>query len=89
MPVLNDASMEVNLAIYTERLDRYIEGQTQLNATICNSLEKFNDELDEIKHWRTRMYGAKSALFVMGIVFVHSAVVLGALIGIMRWFSTD
>ena len=51
MPVLNDASIEVNLAVYTERLDRYIEGQTQLNAPICNSLEKLNDELDEIKHW--------------------------------------
>ena len=89
MPVLNDASIEVNLAVYTERLDRYIEGQTQLNATICNSLEKFNDELDEIKHWRTRMYGAKSAVFIMGIIFAHSALVLGSLIGIMNWFSTD
>jgi len=89
MPVLNDASIEVNLAVYTERLDRYIEGQTQLNATICNSLEKFNDELDEIKHWRTRMYGAKSAFLVMSVIFVHSAVVLGSLIGIMRWFSPD
>ena len=89
MPVLNDTSIEVNLAVYTERLDRYIEGQTQLNATICNSLEKFNDELDEIKHWRTRMYGAKSAIFIMGVIFVHSAIVLGSLIGIMNWFSTD
>ena len=89
MPALNDTSIEVNLAVYTERLDRYIEGQTQLNATICNSLEKLNDELDEIKHWRTRMYGAKSALLVMGVIFVHSAVVLGSLIGIMNWFSTD
>ena len=89
MPVLNDASMEVNLAVYTERLDRYIDGQTQLNTTISHSLEKLNDDLDEIKHWRTRMYGAKSALFVMGVIFVHSAIVLGSLIGIMNWFSTD
>ena len=89
MPVLNDASIEVNLAVYTERLDRYIEGQTQLNATICNSLEKLNDELDEIKHWRTRMYGSKSALFVMCVILVHSAIVLGSLIGIMYWFSAD
>jgi hypothetical protein len=89
MPVPNDTSIEVNLAVYTERLDRYIDGQTQLNATICNSLEKLNDELDEIKHWRTRMYGAKSALFVMGVLFTHSAIVLVSLIGIMNWFSTD
>jgi len=87
MPVLNDTSIEVNLAVYKERLDRYIEGKKQLNATICNSLEKLNDELDEIKHWRTRVYGAKSAIFVMGIIFAHSAIVLGSLIAIMNWFS--
>ena len=82
-------SIDVKLAVYTERLDRYIESQTQLNETISLSLEKFNNELDEIKHWRTRMYGAKTALFVVGVICVHSAVVLGSLIGIMNWFSTD
>ena len=89
MPVLNDASIEVNLAVYTERLDSYIESQTRLNETLCARFEEISDELDEIKHWRTRMYGAKSAFFVMGVIFVHSAIVLGSLIGIMNWFSTD
>ena len=81
--------LDVKLAVYMERLDSYIESQTRLNETLCARFEEISDELDEIKHWRTRMYGAKSAFFVMGIIFAHSAVVLGALIGIMRWFSTD
>ena len=81
--------LDVKLAVYMERLDSYIESQTRLNETLCSRFEEISDELDEIKHWRTRMYGAKSALFVMGIVFAHSAIVLGSLIGIMNWFSTD
>jgi len=81
--------LDVKLAVYMERLDSYIESQTRLNETLCSRFEEISDELDEIKHWRTRMYGAKSALFVMGIIFAHSAIVLGSLIGIMNWFSTD
>ena len=81
--------LDVKLAVYMERLDSYIESQTRLNETLCVRFEEISDELDEIKHWRTRMYGAKSAIFIMGVVFVHSAIVLGSLIGIMNWFSTD
>ena len=81
--------LDVKLAVYMERLDSYIESQTRLNETLCTRFEEISDELDEIKHWRTRMYGAKSALFVMGIICAHSAIVLGSLIGIMNWFSTD
>jgi len=82
-------TIDVKLAVYTERLDRYIESQTQLNETISLSLAKFNNELDEIKHWRTRIYGAKAAAFAIGIIFVHTAVILGSLVGIMTWFSND
>ena len=82
-------TIDVKLAVYTERLDRYIESQTQLNETLSLSLAKFNDELDEIKHWRTRIYGAKAASFAICIVFMHTAVILGSLIGIMTWFSND
>ena len=82
-------TIDVKLAVYTERLDRYIESQTQLNETISLSLAKFNNELDEIKHWRTHIYGAKAASFAIGIIFVHTAVILGSLVGIMTWFSND
>ena len=81
--------LDVKLAVYMERLDSYIDSQTRLNETLCSRFEEISDELDEIKHWRTRMYGAKSAFFVMGIICAHSVIVLGSLIGIMKWFSTD
>ena len=82
-----DNELTVKLAVYMERLDSYIESQTRLNESICNRYEKIDEELDEIKHWRTKIYGAKSAYIVLGAIFVHSAVVLGSLIGIMNWFS--
>ena len=82
-----DNDLTVKLAVYMERLDSYIESQTRLNESICNRYDKIDEELDEIKHWRTKLYGAKSASIVLGAIFVHSAVVLGSLIGIMNWFS--
>jgi len=82
-----DNDLTIKLAVYMERLDSYIESQTRLNESICNRYAKIDEELDEIKHWRTKIYGAKSASIVLGAIFVHSAVVLGSLIGIMNWFS--
>ena len=78
---------KTNLAVYMERLDGYIEGQSKLNDALYSKLEKLDSDLEEIKLWRTRFYGATSALLVMGAVCVHTAVVLGSLIGIMNWFS--
>jgi len=83
-----DTELDVKLAVYMERLDSYIESQTKLNDTLCNRFEQMGEELDEIKHWRTRVYGAKSAFVLVGAVFIHSALVLGSLIGIMSWFSS-
>ena len=79
---------DVKLAVYMERLDSYIESQTKLNDTLCTRFQQMGEELDEIKHWRTRVYGAKSAFVLLGAVFIHSALVLGSLIGIMSWFSS-
>ena len=87
MPTHTDTELNVKLAVYMERLDSYIESQTRLNEAICQRYEKIDEELDEIKHWRTKIYGAKSASVVLGAIFVHSAIVLGSLIGIMTWFS--
>ena len=87
MATNTDNDLTIKLAVYMERLDSYIESQTRLNESICNRYEKIDEELDEIKHWRTKIYGAKSASIVLGAIFVHSAVVLGSLIGIMNWFS--
>ena len=80
--------LDIKLAVYMERLDSYIESQTKLNDTLCTRFEQMGEELDEIKHWRTKVYGAKSATVVLGAIFIHSEVVLGSLVGIMTWFSS-
>ena len=79
--------MDVNLAVYMERLDTYIETQEKLNTTLCQGLEKVHDELDELKHWRTKFYGAKSLALLTMVLFGHAAVVMGTVIGIVKLFQ--
>ena len=53
-------STEINLAVYMERLDAYIESQTTLNNNIVERLEQINSEIAELNNWRNRVYGAKT-----------------------------
>ena len=69
-----------------ERLDTYIETQEKLNTTLCQGLERVHDELDELKHWRTRFYGAKSLALLAGILFGHAAVVLATVAGLITLY---
>ena len=78
---------DVNLAVYMERLDTYIETQEKLNTTLCQGLERVHDELDELKHWRTKFYGAKSLALLTMVLFGHAAVVMGTVIGIVKLFQ--
>ena len=39
MLMVVNAPTDVNLAVYMERLDSYIESQTALNTTLCQRLE--------------------------------------------------
>ena len=74
----------IDLAVYMERLDTYIVTQSNLNETLCKSLDKVNDELDDLRSWRNKMYGAKSIAIITGILFAHATVVLGAILAIIR-----
>jgi len=78
--------VDINLAVYMERLDTYIETQEKLNTTLCQGLEKVHDELDELKHWRTKFYGAKSLALLTGILFGHAAVVMAAVVGLITLY---
>ena len=69
-----------------ERLDTYIETQEKLNTTLCQGLERVHDELDELKHWRTRFYGAKSLALLTGILLGHAAVVMAAVVGLITLY---
>tara|TARA_R110002020_G_scaffold136412_1_gene304205 strand:+ start:1374 stop:1637 length:264 start_codon:yes stop_codon:yes gene_type:complete len=75
---------EIDLAVYMERLDTYITTQSNLNDTLCKGLDKVNEGLDDLKDWRTRIYGGKAVILFTGILFAHAAIVLAAVVGIIR-----
>ena len=87
MATKTDSELDVKLAVYMERLDSYIESQTRLNDTLCARFEEMGEELDEIKHWRARVYGAKSAFVIISVVAMHTGMVLASLFAMMTWFS--
>ena len=80
-------SVSIDLAVYMERLDTYIATQNQLNATLCRGLDKVSNELEELRSWRNKMYGAKALAIFTGILFAHATAVLGAVLGLiqLRW----
>tara|TARA_R110000744_G_scaffold88233_1_gene172000 strand:- start:183 stop:455 length:273 start_codon:yes stop_codon:yes gene_type:complete len=77
-------TLTIDLAVYMERLDTYISTQNSLNETLCRGLDKVNDELEDLRAWRSKMYGAKAMAVFTGILFAHATVVLGAVLGIIR-----
>ena len=78
---------QVTLAVYMERLDNYIESQANLNETIGRRLEKHGVDLDEIRDWRSKFLGAKWITGGLGLLVVHTTVVLTAIFGMMRLFK--
>ena len=84
---LKNDELDVKVAVYMERLDTYIQTSTELNRTLVAGLERVNNELDELKHWRTRFYGAKTLVMMMLAMFAHAGVVLAAVVGILNWYA--
>ena len=81
------SDVQVTLARYMERLDNYIEKQATLNDTIGKRLEKHGVELDEFQNWRTQFMGAKWISGAIGLLVLHTTVVLSAIMGMMRWIK--
>ena len=77
--------VQIDLARYMERLDSYIEGQTELNRNLCSRLEALDERLDDVQLWRTKIYGAKTALSAVGILFVHTMAVMGGFLALVKW----
>ena len=82
---LSQADTDVKLAIYTERLDRYIETQESLNERLVGSIEKLNTNVETLQGWRSCVYGAKTGLIAVGILITHTVVVLGSLVALTGW----
>ena len=82
-----EKATEINFAVYMERLDSYIETQASLNNTLCASLEKVNDELDDIKMWRSQIYGAKAIAIAIGLLILHTSAVMGSFVALINYMN--
>ena len=80
------AAVTIDLAVYMERLDTYIATQSRLNETLCDSMERLDDDIDQLQEWRGKMHGAKALALLTGILFAHAAVVMAAFIALMEVF---
>ena len=79
------APTDINLAVYMERLDSYIESQTALNKTLCVRLEKIDGKLDDVQYWRSKIYGARTAVVAVGILVDHTTAVMVGFLALLKW----
>ena len=82
-----DDDVNVKLAIYMERLDNYIQSQTALNEYICRNLENIQEDLQDVRTWRSKMYGIKTGAIALGLLVLHTSAVMGSFIAILRWWD--
>jgi hypothetical protein len=85
MPVKTDT--EVQLAVYMERLDSYIETQAQLNKTLVSGLARVDRELDDLHGWRSKVYGVKTGVVALALLVLHASAVMASFIGISTWMD--
>ena len=86
-PTKNPDAIVVDLAVYMERLDTYIATQSKLNETLCNRMERLDEDLEQLKEWRGKMYGAKALAVLTGILFAHAGVVMAAVVALIEVFK--
>ena len=86
-PTKNPDAVVVDLAVYMERLDTYIATQSKLNETLCNRMERLDEDLEQLKEWRSKMYGAKALAVLTGILFAHAGVVMAAVVALIEVFK--
>jgi len=82
-----DEEVNVKLAIYMERLDNYIQSQTALNESICRNLDNIQEDLAEVRTWRSKIYGIKSGMIALALLILHTSAVMGSFIAILRWWD--
>ena len=78
---------EVKLAVYAERLDRYIETQAALNESLVSGFKNIQNDVENIQEWRSKIYGIKTAFVAVGFLIVHLTLIVGSLVGI-GWMNT-
>ena len=70
-----------------ERLDSYIQSQTILNNSLCENLERVNEELSDLNMWRHKVYGAKTIVVALGILILHTSAVMGSFVALMKYMD--
>ena len=78
---------KINLAVYMERLDTYIENQNVLNQTLGSSIDSINNSLDEVRIWRSKIYGAKTVVIALGVLVLHTSVVMGSFVALINYMT--
>tara|TARA_Y100000593_G_scaffold93990_1_gene190978 strand:- start:1994 stop:2260 length:267 start_codon:yes stop_codon:yes gene_type:complete len=78
---------DINLAVYMERLDAYIESQNALNQTLCSSIERVNNNLDELRMWRSRIYGGKTVIIALGVLLLHTTAIMGSFVALINYMN--
>tara|TARA_B100001750_G_C15237364_1_gene461166 strand:+ start:264 stop:527 length:264 start_codon:yes stop_codon:yes gene_type:complete len=80
----NQEDLNIKLAVYMERLDNYIETHSVLTENICSKLEQMDEDIDQIKNWRSKFLGAKWIVGGLSILIVHTTVILTTIFGMVR-----
>jgi len=78
---------DVNLAVYMERLDAYIDSQNALNQTLCSSIERVNNNLDELRMWRSRIYGGKTVVIALGVLLLHTTAIMVSFVALINYMN--
>ena len=78
---------DIQLAVYMERLDTYIQSQTKLNKTLVDGLARVDRELDDLQGWRNKMYGVKTGMMALLILILHTSAVMASFVGITNWID--
>ena len=81
----NNDDLVVNVAVYMDRLDTYIRTSAELNQTLSEGLAKVNNDIDDLKEWKSKFYGAKALTMMMIAMFAHAGIILASVLGIVNW----
>lgn len=82
-----DDDVNIRLAVYMERLDNYIQSQTALNDSICRNLKNIEKDVEEVKGWRSKIYGIKTGVVALALLVLHTSAVMGSFVVILRWWD--
>ena len=85
---MSSEPVDVKLATYMERLDRYIEAQAALNVNLAGNMEKLHTNVEHLQDWRSRVSGARTGLIAVGLLITHTVVILGSLMALVGWTNT-